>query len=49
MFSFHTYGESSDVNHEEGAELRSDELEDPSIAQLSDACIALERDQRGRI
>ena len=39
---------SSDVNHEEGARVTLGQLRgSASIAQLSDACIALERDQQG--
>ena len=38
---------SSDVNHEEGARVTLGQLRgSASIAQLSDACIALERDQQ---
>ena len=38
----------SDVNHEEGARVTLGQLRgSASIAQLSDACIALERDQQG--
>ena len=40
---------SSDVNHEEGARVTLGQLRgSASIAQLSDACIALERDQQDR-
>jgi len=39
---------SSDVNHEEGARVTLGQLRgSAAIAQLSDACIALERDQQG--
>ena len=39
---------SNDVNHEEGARVTLGQLRgSASIAQLSDACIALERDQQG--
>jgi len=39
----------SDVNHEEGARVTLGQLRgSAAIAQLSDACIALERDQQGR-
>ena len=38
----------SDVNHEEGARVTLGQLRgSAAIAQLSDACIALERDQQG--
>ena len=45
----HLRSTSSDVNHEEGARVTLGQLRgSASIAQLSDACIALERDQQDR-
>ena len=40
---FHLRRTQTDHNHEEGHELRLDNLEEVSIAQLSDGVIALER------